>query len=633
MENNCFEIDNLLRQFIDLVNGSKEDRISFLNVPGNEAQRDAVLKAAMELKQVIEDARKKAHDAKNAGGVGQTAADEDEPELILDIYEVHMSTVKLWEALISAALSHISPSAKGNSTLFGYLKEATKFEDLLYGLDPYYRDHTVHSLWVYLIGLNLMNDRSHLHLVANNLNWYIFNDVTEAEHDDFLVRWAALTERFLIRKLNEKRDAIWCIMALCHDLGYSIAKLSDLNESVQKVLAHYDVSNLSRIGYSLDIEHQYLVEQFLELMAMEVRIVPRGDDITELDKKTEHSYGEALEYIRGWNESKAVFTQHEGLHQYVTDCIGEKNGQEFLSRFPLKGKKINKFTDYLKELNSSILIQSYRDDNTYWRLCKALEKKEHGIISAYLLFKKIELFADTYIRGAAEEWGLEDAEAKSNAICGGILFGIAQHQFAFADVSGMGSLAEILILCDELEEFSRYGRELQSRKYTHTTARTNVKFVFTDEWLSIAMTYVSVRQKMEDFRLFCLRKAERMCQLFSLESKDERDKDKPQDRTRYPIKAIQSTFIKKESKNVEAEIGFSMSNESRYYLLSIRESGGTWSFAVECRDDKLHVQIVQKKDGKNERKEVADDEVLDGDALTRIIEGDWVPEQRKAVKP
>ena len=46
-------------------------------------------------------------------------------------HKVHKIVESLWQNLTSCALNSIDPNSKGNSKLFGYLKEATKFEDLL----------------------------------------------------------------------------------------------------------------------------------------------------------------------------------------------------------------------------------------------------------------------------------------------------------------------------------------------------------------------------------------------------------------------------------------------------------------------------------------------------------------------
>ena len=86
----------------------------------------------------------------------------------LDWYEAHRKGKELWHALASYSLNDIDTSSKGNARLFEFLDAATEFEDILYGLEPYYRDHTLHSLWVYFIGEHIL--REHLKDVYANLN-------------------------------------------------------------------------------------------------------------------------------------------------------------------------------------------------------------------------------------------------------------------------------------------------------------------------------------------------------------------------------------------------------------------------------------------------------------------------------
>ena len=208
---------------------------------------------------------------------GKVVEKEGEESNKRNWYESHKIGRDLWHKLASYALNSIDQNSKGNSRLFEYLDDATKFEDVLYGLDDYYRDHTLHSLWVYILGEYLLrNDLSKIH--NKKLNWYLFNDIKrdceEYEYPDDLVTVSEIKKEELCAGVNEHKNAIWCIIALCHDLGYSLAKLKLLNEKVQNVLKYFDVPNFERVGYRLDIEHQYLIEQFLELMAMEVRIVP-----------------------------------------------------------------------------------------------------------------------------------------------------------------------------------------------------------------------------------------------------------------------------------------------------------------------------------------------------------------------
>lgn len=347
-------------------------------------------------------------------------------------HDVHKKAIELWGYLASCALKDIDPTSKGNSKLFEFLNASAKFEDLLYGLESYYRDHTLHSLWVYLVGEFIM--RTCLKDKSSKLNWYLFNDLErdvalkEASYPISLVEAARIKKDGLESKVNQKRDAIWCLMALCHDLGYSLSKLDRLNDRVKDVLEFIELPNFRGIGYSLDVEHQYNVTQLLDLMALDVRIVP----------------------VSGYSKKEVKKKEDEKDSQYKARL--------------------------LKAKDDDLLIKCYKDDSTYWRLCRAIEQKQHGILSSYLIYKMLGIFADTWVRGPAEEWGIEKGEAIDTIIRGDILFAIAQHEFEFAHMSELSSLADILVLADELEEFSRLGRDLLTRHYRGTMAKSQVGF-------------------------------------------------------------------------------------------------------------------------------------------------------------
>jgi len=131
--------------------------------------------------------------------------------------------------------------------------------------------------------------------------------------------------------------------------------------------------------------------------------------------------------------------------------------------------------------------------------------------------------------GPLEEWGLSDAEAIENIIHGNILFAMAQHTFDFANLNEINSLSDILVLSDDLEEFSRFGRPLLSRKYYHTTA--NVTFTFDPEYPSKDSNNVKleITYEVEDplsetgYYYFFYRKASQLCKIYSLEEKSDQD--------------------------------------------------------------------------------------------------------------
>lgn len=149
---------NLLKAFKNLV---EKDKLQFLKSDSGHSKKE-VLKPLNELLGQFEKA-----DAQKKAGKGLSDA--------LDWHEAHKTGEKLWRQLISAALNDIDPEQKGNSQIFDYSTAATEFEELLYGLEEHYRDHTLHSLWVYLVGEHIL--REFLPDIHADLNWYLFNDI------------------------------------------------------------------------------------------------------------------------------------------------------------------------------------------------------------------------------------------------------------------------------------------------------------------------------------------------------------------------------------------------------------------------------------------------------------------------
>ncbi|UCG71052.1 MAG: hypothetical protein JSV09_08670 [Thermoplasmata archaeon] len=437
----------------------------------------------------------------------------------LDWQKAHKTGRDLWHELASSALNAIDAGSKGNSKLFQYLDAATNFEDTLYGLEDYYRDHTLHSLWVYFIGEHILRD--HLPEKQDSLNWYLFNDIESETSLDMrgLLAEAREREEEICEKVNNRRDAIWCLMALCHDLGYSLAKLDKLNEKVQGVLDFFDIPRFRRIGYTLDVEHHYIASQFLELMAMDVRIVPSSDA-------------------------------------------------------------------------KQVLIKCYRDDSTYWRLCRALEKKQHGILSSYLIYKILGIFADTSVRGPAEEWGLEDEEAVDNIIRGDILYAIAQHEFDFAHLDCLNSLADILIIADQLEEFSRYGRPMLTRKYHDTTAEASIAFDRSSNGKDIDICVGYEVAEHHNLSVFFKRKAEELCKFYSLKQSHS---EMPGKRQVYAIKSIKMTAEQNEKKHF---IQFFRDLGDKAFLPAVsfeEQKLSEGEYPIECIDDKIYVEYAKGK--------------------------------------
>lgn len=428
----------------------------------------------------------------------------------------HKECTELWKLLVRLALRAIDDESKGNARLAGFLDAAALFEETLYGLEPYYRDHTLHSVWVYLLGDFLL--RGQMRPTYDDLNWYLYNDV---EYDDDWAsyrREARQKESDLTAEANARRDAIWCITALCHDLGYSLSKLGKINERVAKVLDFLELQRFDRIGYRLGIEQQYLTKQFLELMADDPRIEVDSD-------------------------------------------------------------------------RDEVVVKLYRDDSSYWRLCESMEKRDHGTLSAFVLYKLLGLFGDATLRGPAEEFGLDDDEASDTLIRGTILYAIAQHQFMYAWADELGSLADVLLLADEAEEFSRYGRPLMTRKYFPTTARVSLGVAYSGAGESReAEIYVEYDmysgQPIEDF---FWRKARRLVEVYHVRSPESQGRPRigrPRP-SRFPKIARIETVVRGEG---VADLTLTITREGIEASLPLKGGGGERETRnLELVDDVLHV--------------------------------------------
>jgi len=108
-----------------------------------------------------------------------------------------------------------TPSAYGVEDLMKYFKDYTDFEAVLYGSTKYYRDHVLHVIRVWLLGIYI--------LTTNNF----IGSIRIGEGED-----VSTSEKF----------SLWTIIALTHDLGYPLEKSSQILSVTRNMMRHF-VSN------------------------------------------------------------------------------------------------------------------------------------------------------------------------------------------------------------------------------------------------------------------------------------------------------------------------------------------------------------------------------------------------------
>jgi hypothetical protein len=139
---------------------------------------------------------------------------------------------ELWKLLIDDAISFLKSKDKrekfhdrmtlGTEELYAFMEEFQKFEPILYGVVPNYRDHIAHVFRVFLLGQNIIKSA----IGFENIEFEKSSQVSVTE-----------------------KEAMWCIMALTHDLGYSLERMHHINQRVKSMLQKFGNIPVQEIGY------------------------------------------------------------------------------------------------------------------------------------------------------------------------------------------------------------------------------------------------------------------------------------------------------------------------------------------------------------------------------------------------
>lgn len=145
---------------------------------------------------------------------------------------------KLWKLLFEAAMSYIDPDKRGYDDIFSYFDEYVNFEELIFASDSFYRDHTLHCLWVYFLGEYLRKSDEYKDILVDEWKQtqMVIEDfaksLNESKHREIFKDFIYISE--IINWCVDNRDAIWCVTSLTHDLGYPIKKISKINKAFKK---------------------------------------------------------------------------------------------------------------------------------------------------------------------------------------------------------------------------------------------------------------------------------------------------------------------------------------------------------------------------------------------------------------
>ena len=158
------------------------------------------------------------------------------------------------------AYDRISEGSLGIDNLKEYFKAFIEFERLLYGAEQFYRDHVYHILKVWLIGQYII-----AHLINNKFPIVI-------QEDDIQLACTGLGES---SKNNGslyagEEDAIWCLIALTHDLGYPLSKVENINTSLKKMMNYYAKTGLEEFSFSFPQQNQFINDAILKYISSKI---------------------------------------------------------------------------------------------------------------------------------------------------------------------------------------------------------------------------------------------------------------------------------------------------------------------------------------------------------------------------
>lgn len=199
----------------------------------------------------------------------------------------------LWKELLSDAITFLKMKDKrewdqrgnepardlvafGVEELHKYFEEYRSFEAILYGADGFYRDHVMHVFRVWLLGM-----------------WLIEEEFRSSINIDYKLKDSSIS--------NDEIIAMWCIIALGHDLGYPLDKVEKVHEKINTMMRYFGQTGNSERPFQTPVQHHFINDFILKFIGSKLikRRKNRGEMIrrfgTALQAKYYLKFSKSLE--------------------------------------------------------------------------------------------------------------------------------------------------------------------------------------------------------------------------------------------------------------------------------------------------------------------------------------------------
>ncbi len=357
---------------------------------------------------------------------------------------------KVWKILFEASLTSIDPDKRGYDGLFKYFDAYVQFEELIFASDSFYRDHTLHCLWVYFLGEYLTYHEDYQNVLGQENG---FTKVMQGILDvfkslDFPQNSYMLLEQYL--RAIPDMGVVRCLTALTHDLGYPLKKIRKINQSIQSILPYFGIDRFTEFDFQYGAAEMPFIQEMIKTMSIDFNFnpdKPKNSNLTqtELFKKYFTLPKDGIGAVLGVHPAVHNFSAEE-LIQDWEDVLWE--------------------TDYF--LNNSTSMRYTHD----------FEKYQHGILSAYILFRHLNIFQNTgLVTMGTSGYGIAQNRRKVyNTVT--ILFNaIADHTSEGYRITTLNNPSAVLTFIDEIEEFSRISRANQNRQFIAEFCKTSLEVI------------------------------------------------------------------------------------------------------------------------------------------------------------
>ena len=175
-----------------------------------------------------------------------------------------------------------NPSAFGVKELDIYFADYSDFESVLYGSTKYYRDHVLHVVRVWLLGISILTKNNFIQSVK----------VGEDENVS-----------------NKEKFSMWTIIALTHDLGYPLEKASQIISVTKNMMGHFITNPVINMDFKFTGVQDTMNDFIIKLMSSKMTRIDEEKYHNHIQSKYYFKFLKSLEDNKIKNSDKILLNQ------------------------------------------------------------------------------------------------------------------------------------------------------------------------------------------------------------------------------------------------------------------------------------------------------------------------------------